>query len=104
MSVGFFSGANHVLIRSFRAAVSDVFADSGGFQPGFLQNHTVVGAEASAAQAADILSLHPDGPAVRIIKAHQKIDESGFTASCGAHNGNPLAGLYVQIKIFNQLL
>ena len=55
-----------------------------------------------AGHLADILPLHTDGSLVHVIEPHQQVNHRGFAAAGGAHNGNALSGLYIQIQMLDQ--
>ena len=57
-----------------------------------------------AAESVNLLSVYFNISLIHIIKAHQQIDKCCFPTAGRSYNGNPHAGIYFQIKIFNQTM
>ena len=55
-----------------------------------------------AAESFNWLAVNFNVSLIHIIKAHQQIDKCRFSTAGRSYNGNPHAGIYFQIKIFNQ--
>ena len=103
MRVACLGRGDHLFVRRVGLAHHQVFADGARFQPRFLQYHAVVGAQAGAGDLAHIGAIHADCAAVYIVEAHQQVDQRGFAAARGAHDGHMLAGLDGQVQSLNQL-
>ena len=87
MDLGCLGGFYRVLVRSILFAVGDVFENGAVEQPGLLQYHGISASEAFSCDVADILAVNANGALVGIVKAHQKVDDSGLSRACGLrHN------------------
>ena len=95
-------GGDDFILRRIRAAEGDVFPDGAGFEPGFLQHHAIGCAQASARKPAYIAAIHAHRAAVHIVKAHQEIDERGFSAPRGADDCNALPAFCGHGKVLDQ--
>ena len=51
---------------------------------------------------ADIHASQGYAPAGDVVEAHEQVDEGGFAAARGAHNGNALARLHPQVEVLDQ--
>ncbi len=93
----------HLRLGCVRLTHSNIFPNGTGFQPGILQNHANLTAKLAAGHFAGLHAVYHNIARVHIIKPHEQIDQGGFAAACGAHNGNPLPRLHLQIEILNEL-
>lgn len=79
-----------LFFTGIRISVGNVFSDGAGFQPGFLQNHPIIVAQAFPGYPLHILAIYGDSSFVHLIEAHEKINQGGFSAAGGAYNGDSL--------------
>ena len=88
-----FRSQHDLLHRRVRAAEADVLSDCARPQPRFLQHHAVALPQAFPGHAADIFAVHQNLARVRVVKAHQQVDERRFPAPRRAHDGHAHSGL-----------
>lgn len=91
-----------LLVGSVRPAIGDVVPDSSRKEPGFLQHHTKAAAQAVPRHLGDSFILHPDRPAVRLIKPHEQIDQGGFSRAGRADDGDGAARGGFKVEIGNK--
>ena len=86
-------GRQHILVRSRKAAVADIFQNGAVVQPGILQHHAEHIAQVVAGKLAHIVAVQKDSALAHVVKTHQQLDHGGFARAGGAYDGYFLAGL-----------
>ena len=81
---------------------ADIVPDGAVFDPGVLQDHAVGTAQTVSGKLLDVLAVYRYTAVCHFIKAHKQVDESGFSASGGAHDGNAHTRLYLQIEMLDE--
>ena len=104
ISIGCLCRFYHFLISCLRLTHFDIIADRTGFQPCFLQYHTIGRTQALSCHITDICLIDADLTAVYIIKTHQQVDDRCLTTTCRPYDRNILSRLYLKVEILNQLL
>ena len=80
-------------------AVGDVVKDRAAEQPRFLQYHGVRRAQTVAGDIADIVSVDGDRARLRIVEAHEQIDDRRFAGTRRTDDRDHLAGCDIQRQI-----
>ena len=91
--------ALHLLPRSVLAAVAHVFEHAAREQPGILQHHRKGTAQRGARHFGNVLPVDEDAPRLRIVKAHQKVDERRLARARVPHDRDELAALRMQREV-----
>ena len=103
VSVYSLCGFYDLFARGSGNSVRDVFGDSAGENPCFLQYHAEAAAEAVAGDGADISAGNRYPAAVYIVEAEQEVDYRGFSAARRSDDSNALTGSDVEVEVLNQL-
>ena len=102
MGVGLLRRGEDLFLGGIGLAHGNVLPDSARFQPGVLQDHAHAAAQIVPAHMAGIHTIQQDFAPVRVVEPHEKVNKGGFSAACGADNGNALARFYTEIKVLDQ--
>ncbi len=85
-------------------AVADVLADGAREQVRRLQHHADARLDGVQRQVGVVMPADQDAPAFGLIEAAQQVDDGGLAAAGGAHQGDGLAGLDVQVEVLDHRL
>ena len=77
-------------------AVGNVVKDRTAEQPGFLQYHRICRTQAVARDLTNVVSVHGNRSRLRVIEAHQKIDDGRFSRPGRTDDGDHLAGCDIE--------
>ena len=97
-------GGLNLGICRFRLCKTDILAHGGGLEPGILQHHTVLAAQAFPRDGADLAAIDANGAGLHVVKAHEQVDERRLSAARRADDGDALAGFYGEVQVLNQML
>ena len=101
MNLGCLGRGDDLLAGRARAAEGDVVIDGAIEQPGVLQHHRVGRAQAPAGDVHAVAPLHQDVTLLRVVKAHQQVDDGGLARAGRADDGHQTAGPGVQVEVVN---
>ena len=101
--MGAFGCLFDLLIGGIGLSDADILTDGAALDPGVLEHHTVVASEGMAGHILDGLTVHENIAFVRVIEAHQQVDESGLSTAGGAYNGHAHTGFGFKVKVFDEL-
>ena len=70
VGIGRLGGGDHLLLGGLRVAEEEIFPDGAGAQPGLLEHHAVVPAQAPAGDIPDVRAVHGYAPGGHVVEAH----------------------------------
>mmetsp|Transcript_16995 Transcript_16995/g.50949 ORF Transcript_16995/g.50949 Transcript_16995/m.50949 type:complete len:207 (+) Transcript_16995:1027-1647(+) len=86
----------HLGVRRLRAAIPNVLHDSAIEKDRLLGHDRHRGAQALQRQVADLHAVELDTAARHVVLAREQLEDGGFAAAAGPHDGNALARLHAQ--------
>ena len=88
VGVGLFGGGHDLPVGGVGLAQCDILTNGAGLQPGVLEDHADVMPQRAPVHLPCILTIQTDPAPIRIIEAHEQIDERGLAAAGGASPQN----------------
>ena len=104
MDVSGLGGGDHLFHGGVGLAVGDVLKNRAGKEPRILKHHGVGKPQALPGKGLDILSVHGDHATLRIVKAHEEIDQGGLPRTRMADDGNGGAAGSSQAQVVDDRL
>ena len=96
-----FCCCDHFFIRCIQSAITDVFHDRSGEQPGILEHHTEHLVKFASVEVSDIVSVYLDCTLIHIIETHQEFDHGGLTCSGRTYDCDLLSVMYICGEVMN---
>ena len=104
VGVGDLGGLDALLVGGVQPAVADVVHDGAGEEVGVLEHRAQGVAEIVLPDGLDVDAVKGDHAALDLVKAVDEVGDGGLARAGGAHKGDLLAGIGVDVDLFQDAL